>query len=298
MAYFLHAFLKIDRTSIFEVRFFYDEVKEGIMMKLIAVTTDTYNISQLGETIVALAPFVDEFVIREKSKTAAELCELFDFILENGVTSEQLVVHERVDLAHAYHIPTVQLPYYSMPLHYATTAFPNIHFRKSVHSLEEALEAERAGAHSVTFGHLFATQSKHTPPRGLEAVKKIKKQLTIPFYVIGGIQIQHIDTLRDIQVDGIAVMSSIFHAPSPVDCAIQFATTIKGETNMKSIQLNGQLYELPKAVTTIEQLIQHLQLEERIFVVEHNEGIVDPEAFNTPILDRDKIEIIHFVGGG
>lgn len=52
-------------------------------MKLIAVTTDTYDVSQLGETIVALAPFVDEFVIREKSKTAAELCELFDFISHN-----------------------------------------------------------------------------------------------------------------------------------------------------------------------------------------------------------------------
>lgn len=268
------------------------------MMKLIAVTTDTYDFSQLGVTIVALAPFVDEFVIREKSKTAAELCELFDFILENGVKPEQLVVHERVDLAHAYKIPTVQLPYYSMPLHYATDVFPHIHFRKSVHSLEEAVEAERAGAHSVTFGHLFATQSKDTPPRGLQSIEKIKEQLTIPLYVIGGIRVEHVETLHELQVDGIAVMSSIFHAPSPVDCAIQFATTIKGETNMKSIQLNGQLYELPETVTTIDQLIQHLQLEQRIFVVEHNEEIVDQEAFNTPILDRDKIEIIHFVGGG
>jgi sulfur carrier protein len=65
------------------------------------------------------------------------------------------------------------------------------------------------------------------------------------------------------------------------------------------IQLNGQPYDLPAKVDTVERLIQHLQLERRIVVVEHNRRVLEKEDHASAVLrEGDALEIVHFVGGG
>lgn len=66
----------------------------------------------------------------------------------------------------------------------------------------------------------------------------------------------------------------------------------------KEITLNGNIREIPKEVENVQHLLVHLNLEERILIVEVNRNIVAKEAYDKPIHDRDQIEIIHFVGGG
>ncbi|AOV06580.1 sulfur carrier protein ThiS [Sporosarcina ureilytica] len=66
----------------------------------------------------------------------------------------------------------------------------------------------------------------------------------------------------------------------------------------KKIELNGNTQEIPKAVENVQQLLVHLNLEERILIVELNKNILEKDAYDKPIMDRDQIEIIHFVGGG
>lgn len=66
----------------------------------------------------------------------------------------------------------------------------------------------------------------------------------------------------------------------------------------KEITLNGNIREIPKEVENVQHLLGHLNLEERILIVEINKNIVAKEAYDKPIHDRDQIEIIHFVGGG
>ncbi|WP_252502125.1 sulfur carrier protein ThiS [Sporosarcina sp. Marseille-Q4943] len=66
----------------------------------------------------------------------------------------------------------------------------------------------------------------------------------------------------------------------------------------KVIELNGKSYEVPSGINTIQQLLDHLKLTERIAVVEVNRSILSKDAHCKPINDRDQIEIIHFVGGG
>ena len=51
-------------------------------------------------------------------------------------------------------------------------------------------------------------------------------------------------------------------------------------------------------MSTVDQLLDHLDLAERIVIIEQNKLILDQDAFNSPIMDGDQIEIIHFVGGG
>ena len=64
------------------------------------------------------------------------------------------------------------------------------------------------------------------------------------------------------------------------------------------IKLNGQKYEVPKGVATVRQLLAHLELNDRITVIERNQMILSKGEYEEPINDKDQIEIIHFVGGG
>lgn len=66
----------------------------------------------------------------------------------------------------------------------------------------------------------------------------------------------------------------------------------------KVIKLNGKKYEMPKGVGTVSELLAHLELRDRIAVVELNQMILPKGNYEETINDKDQIEIIHFVGGG
>ena len=65
------------------------------------------------------------------------------------------------------------------------------------------------------------------------------------------------------------------------------------------INVNGKKIDLPHEVNTLQHLLQHYQLENRIVVVELNKDIIDKTHYSTTKLqEKDSIEIVHFVGGG
>lgn len=66
----------------------------------------------------------------------------------------------------------------------------------------------------------------------------------------------------------------------------------------RTIELNGNQYEIPRGIGSVQELLGHLELAERIVIVEMNRAIVSKDEYDKPINDRDQIEIIHFVGGG
>lgn len=59
----------------------------------------------------------------------------------------------------------------------------------SVHSVDEALEAERLGATYLTAGHIYVTDCKKgLAPRGLKFLQAVCKSVSVPVYGIGGIK--------------------------------------------------------------------------------------------------------------
>lgn len=65
------------------------------------------------------------------------------------------------------------------------------------------------------------------------------------------------------------------------------------------IQLNGKGEQIPPHLKNIEDLVKYLQLNDRIIVVEHNNKVLTKELHaKTKLSDGDRIEIVHFVGGG
>ena len=63
-----------------------------------------------------------------------------------------------------------------------------------------------------------------------------------------------------------------------------------------AITVNGKQMEL---FETVQQLLVHYRLENRIVIVEVNKDIVMKENYETTSLSHgDVVEIVHFVGGG
>lgn len=72
----------------------------------------------------------------------------------------------------------------------------------SVHSAEEAVEAEALGASYLTAGHIYTTDCKKgLPPRGLNFLKEVCQSVSIPVYAIGGIKLDG-DQLAEVMAYG------------------------------------------------------------------------------------------------
>ncbi|MFZ7946699.1 sulfur carrier protein ThiS [Neobacillus sp. 19] len=66
-----------------------------------------------------------------------------------------------------------------------------------------------------------------------------------------------------------------------------------------NVVLNGELIQLPEQVVCIADVLNHFEIQDKIVVVEVNgEVITKLEHQITRLADKDRIEIVHFVGGG
>ena len=98
----------------------------------------------------------------------------------------------------------------------------------SVHSLEEAIEAERHGANYILLGHIFKTDCKKgVPPRGTELIRTIRKHVSIPIISIGGIHPDNVHLVMEAGSNGIAVMSSIMKAKDPYSLVHEYILNMR-----------------------------------------------------------------------
>ncbi|WP_233201417.1 thiamine phosphate synthase [Sporosarcina sp. P13] len=186
-------------------------------MKLIGVTDDCHSVDELLLKLQQTAPFFDAFILREKSKTDEQLVDLVLRLMDSQFPLDKLIIHARPDVANKLSIKKAQLTGYGMSVTDAQTSFPSLKFGCSVHSLKEALQAEEDGASWLLYGHVYATQSKEgLTPRGTGELFEIASACKIPVYAIGGIQPEHLATLEEHDVAGVAILSPLSH-PNAVD---------------------------------------------------------------------------------
>ena len=64
------------------------------------------------------------------------------------------------------------------------------------------------------------------------------------------------------------------------------------------IRVNGKVKFIP-AKHSISDLVKNLNIPLKKVAIEHNQEIIDKKKINRIILKKnDKIEIVHFIGGG
>ena len=68
--------------------------------------------------------------------------------------------------------------------------------------------------------------------------------------------------------------------------------------NMAKIQLNGNSYEINSG-TNLDELLNKLKIHKNKVAIEVNGEIIEKEKYLKIVLNKDdKVEIVHFIGGG
>ncbi|WP_235822068.1 thiamine phosphate synthase [Gottfriedia luciferensis] len=192
-------------------------------MELIAITDDQHPIEVLASKIIQIIDVVDYVHIREKSKKAIEIITLLNILKINKVDMKKIVLNDRLDIAIFTNLSNLHLPGHGLPLVDVKEYFPNLRVGQSVHTLTDAIQAENDQADYVIYGHCFETNCKNgLPPNGIERLPEMKKNLTIPIYAIGGILPEHVQLLKENNINGIAIMSGIFSSRNPLDSALKY----------------------------------------------------------------------------
>jgi len=149
--------------------------------------------------------------VREKSISDKEFLEVAEYV-KNIVRkyNVSLVINDRADIALAVDADGVHIGKNDLPIPYVRKIFPK-YIGVSVHSLKDAIKAEKQGADYLGVGPVFPSKTKYTKYLvDMDELRKIKKNSKIPVIAIGGISAENIDEILKTGVNGIAVSQNIF----------------------------------------------------------------------------------------
>lgn len=175
------------------------------------------------ESLAAGLPAVQ---VREKDLGGHDLAALCRRL--HGLTRQsgaRLIVNDRLDVALAVGADGVQRAGTSLGVRdMRAVAGTRLQIGASVHSLEEAVDAERAGADWIVFGPVYDTASKRAfgPPQGLERLAAVTRAVRVPVIAIGGITPARVLDLRAAGARGVGVISGILTAESPGDETLRY----------------------------------------------------------------------------
>lgn len=193
-----------------------DRIREG--MRLYAVTDDAWldgrTLAECVEQAIAGgATFVQ---LRDKRASTEELVATAEALVplcrKAGVP---FVVNDDVEAAIAADADGVHVGQDDMACTSARAALGSGKIvGVSVQTLEEALEAEAAGADYLGVGAMFSTPTKpEAVDVGFDELRRICAAVGIPVVAIGGLNASTVPALGGCGVDGAAVVSAIFAAP-------------------------------------------------------------------------------------
>ena len=99
----------------------------------------------------------------------------------------------------------------------------------STHAPAQAQRALEAGADYVAIGPIYATDTKPTAkPVTLEYVRWAADHITVPWFAIGGVNLQTIDAVLAAGAKRICVVSAILNAPDITKACAEFREKLGG----------------------------------------------------------------------
>lgn len=185
-----------------------------ILKNFIYLITDR-NLSGLTHTQIArkaIAAGVGTVQLREKNLSKKDIYrEALSIRAVSLKYKTRFIVNDYIDIALAVNADGVHLGQEDMPVEYARKIMGRQKIiGVSTHSKKQAVRAQEAGADYIGFGPVFDTSTKDAGrPRGLRALKEIKRHINIPIVAIGGITWENINETLNSGADACAVASGI-----------------------------------------------------------------------------------------
>lgn len=160
--------------------------------------------------------------LREKDKTTREYIDIAVKVHEIAKKyNVPLIIDDRVDVAMAVDAEGVHVGQSDMPVDIARRILgENKIIGATAKTVEAAKEAYENGADYLGVGAIYPTTTKvKTVLTSVETLAEICKAVPIPVNAIGGLNINNVDILEGVDIDGVCVVSAIMKAESPKDAA-------------------------------------------------------------------------------
>jgi thiamine-phosphate pyrophosphorylase len=174
----------------------------------------------------ALAGGVDMIQLRDKTGSVRDLLPQARAIQRLCRSRGALfIVNDRVDLALAADADGAHVGQEDLPAEDARRLLgPRRVLGVSTHNLAQADAARAAGADYIGFGPMFATGTKETgyAPRGLEALREVRRAVSFPILAIGGINLENVASVIHAGATAPAVISAVAAAPDIAAAAAAF----------------------------------------------------------------------------
>ena len=126
------------------------------------------------------------------------------------------LVNDRLDIALSINADGVHLGCDDMPYAAARKLLgKNKIIGLTVHSVREAIQAQKAGADYVGVSPIFATKTKTDAgrPLGIGLLKEIRKRISIPIIAIGGINLSNAEEVVRAGADGLCAIRAVVTKP-------------------------------------------------------------------------------------
>lgn len=183
----------------------------------------------LNAVASALQGGVDIVQLREKTRDAASTLELAKKIRQLCDEFNSIfIVNDRVDIAYLSGADGVHLGQDDIsPQEARKILGDNTIIGVSTHAPEQARRAVADGADYIGAGPVYITPTK--PGRasvGLEYIEWVSKNINIPAFAIGGIDLENADTVLNTGIGRIAVVRAIINSDNPKDAAEKLKSKI------------------------------------------------------------------------
>ncbi|QDU78496.1 Thiamine-phosphate synthase [Polystyrenella longa] len=156
--------------------------------------------------------------IREKEMPTQELIEHAKRVREwTHAAGALLIINDRPDIALAVDADGVHLGQDDFPVEEARKM---LGARKliglSTHNIDQARQAVRSGADYIGVGPTFSTTTKQfTEFAGLDYIKEVAAEITLPWFPIGGINAQNLNQVLEAGATRAAISGAICGAEKP-----------------------------------------------------------------------------------
>ncbi len=211
------------------------------MIDLYVITDESVagGLSHAEIALRAIEGGADVIQLRDKACGPRDLCRIGRVIREiTRKTGTLFIVNDRLDVALSCSADGIHLGQDDMRAGTARQiAPPGFIIGVSVGTLEEAIRAVQEGADYLALSPVFSTTSKNDagPGRGLEALREIRRNTSIPVIAIGGVNPGNVDDVIAAGADGIAVISAVVGSPDITAAARDLKEIIqKSKVNMRS----------------------------------------------------------------
>ena len=151
-----------------------------------------------------------------------ELCNSFDALL---------LINDRVDIASACKADGVHLGQDDMDIKSARNilGFSKIIGISASNELD-IKKAIRDGCDYLGIGPVFVTTTKKEKvPLGIDTLKSLTKDISIPWFAIGGIKQEHISLLKGNNINKVAIIKDLVNSKNPKEKAIMLINSLTDE---------------------------------------------------------------------